>query len=70
MSLGLEKGLLLLVLLFLRQGAAVPLSEFYPFGQTVGDFQLESNDDGSSLPVTLSIPFRYFDTSYDTIYVC
>lgn len=70
MSPGLVKGLLLLVLLFLRQGTSVPLSEFYPFGQAVGDSQLGPNDDGSSPAITLSIPFRYFDTSYDTIYVC
>ena len=46
-----------------------PVSTLYCFGVSAGDFQLEREDDGSSPPISLSIPFRFFGTAESTLYV-
>ena len=47
----------------------IPLSNFYPFGSTNGDTALPANDDGSSAPITVSMPFRFFDETRVTVFV-
>ena len=46
-----------------------PVSTLYCFGVSAGDIQLEREDDGSSPPITLSIPFRFFGASENILYV-
>ena len=45
------------------------VSTLYCFGVSAGDFQLEREDDGSSPPISLSIPFRFFGASENILYV-
>ena len=45
------------------------VSNLYWFGVSAGDFQLEREDDGSSSPISLSIPFRFFGMTENTLYV-
>ena len=45
------------------------VSTLYHFGVSASDFQLEREDDGSSPPMSLSIPFQFFGTSESTLYV-
>ena len=45
------------------------VSSLYCFGVSAGDIQLEREDDGSSPPITLSIPFRFFGASENILYV-
>ena len=47
----------------------VPLMNFYPFGSTAGDTALPSNDDGSSAPITLSMPYPFFDENRAMVFV-
>lgn len=42
---------------------------FYPFGVSVGDAQVPVALDGSSPPISLFIPFQFFDTSESTLFV-
>ena len=42
---------------------------FYDFGVSAGDAQLRRVLDGSSPPILLSVPFRFFGTSESTLYV-
>ena len=44
-------------------------TNFYPFGVDVGDAQLQTADDGSSPPIYLSTPFRFFETPESILYV-
>ena len=60
---------ILMLLLSVPSGTAVPLSSFYSYGSAAGDSVLPPTDDGSSLAITLPAPFRFFNTSYTTIYV-
>ena len=53
----------------LLQVAAIPLEEFYPFGVGSGDLQLPANDDGSTGPITLSLPFPFFASAHTTLFV-
>ena len=54
--------------------SGVSLSNFYTFGDAataIGetDLKLPRNDDGSSLPVSLSRVFPFFGTDHFTVYV-
>jgi alpha-tectorin len=62
-------GAVLFVLLLSSTVAAVPLSAFIPFGQGASDTRLQANDDGSSLPITLRVPFPFFGVSQQTLFV-
>ena len=62
-------NLLLLLLLGSQRATAIPLGDFYPFGSEAGDTSLPSNDDGSSPPITLELPFRFFDEDFSTFFV-
>ena len=42
---------------------------FYPFGASVGDAQVAEALDGSSPPIILSTPFRFFETSESILFV-
>jgi hypothetical protein len=45
------------------------LSQFYPFGPAAGDSNLPANDDGSTSQIPLAVPFPFFGSSYNSIYV-
>jgi hypothetical protein len=62
-------GAVLFVLLLSSTVAAVPLSAFIPFGQGASDTRLQANDDGSSLPITIRVPFPFFGVSQQTLFV-
>ena len=47
----------------------IPLENFYPFGSTNGDNALLPNDDGSSGPINLSIPFIFFNETRPVVFV-
>ena len=42
---------------------------FYPFGVSVGDAQVPVALDGSSPPISLFIPFQFFEASESTLFV-
>ena len=44
-------------------------TKFYPFGVDVGDAQMQIAVDGSSPPIYLSTPFRFFETPESILYV-
>ena len=44
-------------------------NNLFDFGVNASDAQLESIDDGSSPPISLSIPIRFFERSQSTLYV-
>ena len=48
---------------------AIPLDQFYPFGEQSGDNLVGRTLDGSSSNITLPLPFTFFEESYDDIYV-
>lgn len=47
---------------------AVSVREFYPFSRFT-DSRLPANDDGSSGELTLSVPFPFFKSKYQHLYV-
>ncbi|XP_061173565.1 sushi, nidogen and EGF-like domain-containing protein 1 [Saccostrea echinata] len=46
-----------------------PLSQFYDFGFDAGDSELPANDDGSTSSISIAVPFPFFGSSYNSIYV-
>lgn len=48
---------------------AVPLEDFYPFGQDKGDSQTISQDDGGSRLVEISVAFPFFGDRHTGLYV-
>ena len=58
-----------IVLIRLHTLITSTVSTLYCFGVSAGDFQLEREDDGSSPPISLSIPFRFYGTSENILYV-
>ena len=48
---------------------AIPLEGFYPFGFQNGDTRVERTLDGSSINITLPLPFAFFGEYYDDIFV-
>ena len=47
----------------------VESAKLFDFGVNVGDAQLERNLDGSSLPISLSTPIRFYETTQRILYV-
>jgi len=47
----------------------IPLSQFYPFGITPGDFSLPRTLDGFSAPINLTVAFPFFDQNHDVVFV-
>ena len=62
-------GAVLSALLLSPTVTAVPLSAFIPFGQAAGDTRLPANDDGSSSPISLRVPFPFFGVSQSILFV-
>ncbi|XP_056270868.1 sushi, nidogen and EGF-like domain-containing protein 1 isoform X4 [Pseudoliparis swirei] len=48
---------------------AVPLEDFYPFGQDKGDSQTIAQDDGGSRLVEISVAFPFFGDKHTGLYV-
>ncbi len=48
---------------------AVPLEDFYPFGQDKGDSQTNAQDDGGSRLVKISVAFPFFGDRHTGLYV-
>lgn len=48
---------------------AVPLEDFYPFGQDKGDFQTIAQDDGGSGFLEISVAFPFFGDRHEGLYV-
>ena len=48
---------------------AIPLADFYPFGDGTGDTALPQTDDGSSPEIDLSTSFPFFNKSHSTLFV-
>uniref|UniRef100_A0A7N6BGB5 Sushi, nidogen and EGF-like domains 1 n=1 Tax=Anabas testudineus TaxID=64144 RepID=A0A7N6BGB5_ANATE len=48
---------------------AVPLEDFYPFGQAKGDTQTSAQDDGGSGLVEISVAFPFFGDRHTGLYV-
>lgn len=46
-----------------------PLDEFYPFGSAAGDSYLPANDDHSTGSIPVSVPFPFFGSSYNSVFV-
>ncbi|KAI5628308.1 sushi, nidogen and EGF-like domain-containing protein 1 isoform X1, partial [Silurus asotus] len=49
--------------------SAVPLDDFYPFGQEQGDSQTNTQDDGGSGLVEISVAFPFFGDRHTGLYV-
>ena len=49
--------------------SAIPLDQFYPFGEDVGDAINTEVLDGSSPPITLSRAFYFYGKDYFTVVV-
>ena len=62
-------GAMLFALLLSPTVAAIPLSAFIPFGQAAGDIRLQANDDSSSSPINLRVPFHFFGVPQQTLFV-
>ena len=62
-------GIAMSIIVNLHSLITFTVSTLYRFGVSAGDFQLEREDDGSSPPISLSIPFPFFGTSESTLYV-
>ncbi|XP_030647438.1 LOW QUALITY PROTEIN: sushi, nidogen and EGF-like domain-containing protein 1 [Chanos chanos] len=68
---GLLRCMCVLLCLTLLPGVdpAVPLEDFYPFGQDEGDTQTNTQDDGGSGLVEISVAFPFFGDRHAGLYV-
>ena len=51
------------------QDASVVPEFFFPFGPEQGDITLHKNDDEYSPPISISTNFRFFNSTYNSLYV-
>ena len=59
----------LLTLMFLLTVCyGIPLDEFFPFGDNVGDLVFPPNDDGST-SFDVNFGFTFYNKTYQTIFV-
>ena len=59
----------LLTLMFLLTVCyGIPLDEFFPFGDNVGDLVLPPTDDNSTA-IQLNVGFTFYNQTYQTIFV-
>ena len=58
-----------LLLTLRRVGTAIPLANFYPFGEANNDSRLLPNDDGSSEQIFFDRPFPFFGSRHTSLYV-
>ena len=49
--------------------SALPLEDFYPFGSSSGDNTFGPALDESSPRISLSVPFLFFGTNFNILYV-
>ena len=49
--------------------SAIPLEEFYPFGEGNGDALVNRTVDGSSSVIPFPLPLNFFGRFYDDIFV-
>ena len=49
--------------------SALPLVDFYPFGNSSGDDAFGPTNDGSSPHISLSVPFLFFGINFNILYV-
>ena len=59
----------LMLLLSVPSGTAVPLSSFYSYGSAAGDSVLPPTNDVSSLAITLPAPIWFYGANHTTIFV-
>ena len=57
------------LILIIYTGNNTVNANFYPFGVSVGDAQVPVALDGSSPPISLFIPFQFFEVSESTLFV-
>ena len=63
-------GISVAILIISSCTQAIPLEDFYPFGNETFDAQLPPNDDGFAGPVNLPAPlFPFYDELYESIFV-
>ncbi|XP_037359235.1 nidogen-2 isoform X1 [Talpa occidentalis] len=62
-------SLLLLLLLLPSRAAALPSSELFPYGQSLGDQLLQEGDDESSAAVKLAVPLHFYEAQFSHLYV-
>ena len=60
---------LFLLLVGIQQLSAIQLSNFFPFGVSIGDDILPRNNDDGAGPISLYEPFNFFDRSPTSVYV-
>ena len=58
-----------LIITWLCCVAAIPLDQFYPFGEGVGDTATPKEDDGSSPRITLNRLFPFYEKDHFIIWV-
>lgn len=68
----LTKTIFVVALSAIMQSTSVtsyPLSQFYPFGSAAGDSSLPDNDDEYTSSIHISVPFPFFGSTYNSVYV-
>lgn len=61
--------ILLTAILIIDHSNAVPLSDFFPFGQSSGDSYFSKVHGQASSPIAISPSLPYFNEIYSNIYV-
>lgn len=61
--------IVLTAILIIDRCNAVPVSDFFPFGQTNGDSQFSGIHRGASFSIAISPNIPYFNETYSNIYV-
>ena len=69
MSNGKQLCQLVTAMVLAADVVAIPLSQFYPFGEEAGDTLLNRTLDGSSPNITLPLQLLFFGQPFDTISV-
>lgn len=68
----LTKTIFVVALSAIMQSTSVTgyqLSQFYPFGSAAGDSILPQNDDQYTSSINISVPFPFFGSTYNSVYV-
>ena len=69
LPLGLTILLYSLIVIIRSSKCAVSLSNFLPYGTSVGDTRVPTGDDNSAGPVSLGLAFPFFDKRETTVFV-
>lgn len=62
-------SLVLIISCIIRYSSGIPLDEFFPYGVEADDLLVNRTLDGSSPPIFVPSPFRFFDAVYSIVYV-